>query len=513
MPNPADSFYGRTFMQLRVAIPWILLSLTAACGTRPNPSASCASDGVCSDHDFPFCDRDGAITGVPGSCVAISCVAGEFGGCQGADELVCNAVGTTYDPVACSSGLCVEGSGCAACIAGVKTCTDQNTLQTCDANGSATNMSCSIGCVSDGEPHCKEIVPSNGVGIYEGMLSAPDDVTLSDGLLDLRVSTFTPSGGGSDRIIQSFDVGAANGGSPMRVIVARNFDLSNITIVDGDTTNQMFTLGGGIGRAVVFLATDTISITGEVRIISGAVNATGCSGTNGLAISLSSSAFAIAGGGGGGHATDGADGGTVPDAVLGGAHGTANGGSNLIPLRGGCPGGAVFAPDGTFGGHGGGAIQLTAHNKISVSAAIVADGTPTSSGAVARSGGGGGGGILLESISVVLGPSGALSTRGGGGLSGDSRATPSSLDGFAQPGGDCAVDAVHCGAGGAGAAGGVSAKAGKNTEVPSDSKTYAAGGGGGGLGQIRINTPTGTFDKTGSTIIAGSLSTGICEAR
>jgi hypothetical protein len=40
-----------------------------------------------------------------------------------------------------------------------------------------------------------------------------------------------------------------------------------------------------------------------------------------------------------------------------------------------------------------------------------------------------------------------------------------------------------------------------------------AGGGGGGLGRIRINTPTGTYNKANTAIEAGALTTGTLATR
>ena len=71
----------------------VLGMLVAAC-TKANPAARCASDGVCTDPSFPYCDVDGSVSGEPNTCVAINCTAGEFKSCSGSNaETLCNAAG------------------------------------------------------------------------------------------------------------------------------------------------------------------------------------------------------------------------------------------------------------------------------------------------------------------------------------------------------------------------------------------------------------------------------------
>lgn len=89
----------------------VLVTIVVASGcTKANPGAVCP-DGVCSDPSHAFCDVDGAISGEPNACVAVSCTPGEFVQCHGRNAFVCDATGSSYDEKACSGG-CIEGRGC-----------------------------------------------------------------------------------------------------------------------------------------------------------------------------------------------------------------------------------------------------------------------------------------------------------------------------------------------------------------------------------------------------------------
>src|SRR5690242_14638562 len=84
----------------------------AACA-KPNPAAHCTDSGTCTDPSFPFCDVDGVIGGEPGTCIAVSCTAGQFAMCDGNNAIVCNANGNNYDTKQCE-GICDPMNGCAA---------------------------------------------------------------------------------------------------------------------------------------------------------------------------------------------------------------------------------------------------------------------------------------------------------------------------------------------------------------------------------------------------------------
>ncbi len=56
------------------------LGIVVAC-TKRNP-AYCG-DGTCVDPSLPYCDIDGAIGGMPGTCIAVTCTPGELAICRG----------------------------------------------------------------------------------------------------------------------------------------------------------------------------------------------------------------------------------------------------------------------------------------------------------------------------------------------------------------------------------------------------------------------------------------------
>jgi hypothetical protein len=118
-------------------------------------------------------------------------------------------------------------------------------------------------------------------------------------------------------------------------------------------------------------------------------------------------------GGGGGNRTSGAKGG----GFYGGLGGVARGDAALIPLIGGCPGGA--GDGGIAGGKGGGAVQLSVAGELTAipdSGGVVAyggDGESDTAESLHAGGGGSGGSVLVEFMRLVGGP--PAGTRGGDG--------------------------------------------------------------------------------------------------
>jgi hypothetical protein len=101
---------GESLVMVRVFV-FAFVSLCVACTTTANPR-SCL-DNHCSDPALPFCDETGAISGTPGTCVAVTCEAGVFEECRDDAALVCNDEGTSFDMVQCPYG-CGE-FGCLPC--------------------------------------------------------------------------------------------------------------------------------------------------------------------------------------------------------------------------------------------------------------------------------------------------------------------------------------------------------------------------------------------------------------
>lgn len=210
------------------------------------------------------------------------------------------------------------------------------------------------------------------------------------------------------------------------------------------------------------------------------------------------------GGGGGGFGTPGGGGGggggPISDpkiTIAGPPGGPAHGTPELLILRGGGAGGVGSPCMLDPGGAGGGAIQLSAFESITVDGVIHVGGggggrgyrCPSTGGS--GGGGGAGGAIFLEANTITLG--GTLAANGGGGGSGSD--SPNSLDGIfgadasATASAAAGAAAVNGGIGGAGGAGGW-----RDSDPMNGADTgYANGGGGGGaVGRIVVRSHVAT---------------------
>jgi hypothetical protein len=274
------------------------------------------------------------------------------------------------------------------------------------------------------------------------------------------------------------------------------------------------------GTALAIIATGTITIDGRITV-SGTAGSHAdpvCNGARGRDTETATQ-LQTAASGGGGFATPGGNGGNVIGGSSGGAGGGTIGTPALVPLRGGCPAGGVVANGGyspEFGTVAGGAVQLSAAVALKINGVINVDGGsgyPEQVGNLGTGfyGGGSGGGILLEAPNVELGPQAKLLARGGGG--GSSGSGPYVEDGAPIPGEPCQVASIYCGNGGNGAAPGIDAQAGGNAQYMQSATVILSGGGGGGLGRIRINTKSGMYTKSSSSIEAGALTTGTVVSR
>ncbi len=240
-------------------------------------------------------------------------------------------------------------------------------------------------------------------------------------------------------------------------------------------------------RAAALAVTGAVTIDGVVVTEAGPRTCAAGSGGSGDST--------LAGNGGAGGAGFGTAGGNGAKgslgAVNGGSGGAVNGEARLVPLRGGCSGGAGGGNTLRVGA-GGGALQISAAGTLTLANTIAAPGRGGAGGpgaalvVIGGNGAGSGGALLLEASNVVLTAAARLTANGGsGGEAGDGTGNTGSsgVSGSA----DSATPAVGGsgsslgGAGGDGAAGAVPAGAGG-----SDS-----GGGGGGLGRVRLNSVLG----------------------
>ena len=200
----------------------------------------------------------------------------------------------------------------------------------------------------------------------------------------------------------------------------------------------------------------------------------------------------MGGGGGGGFGLDGSAGAGNPFNSNRGVGQGASGNESLIPLKGGCTGGAGYPAGSADGGLGGGALQVSVVNELRINAVVAAPGRGGRGGRVGSGGGGGGsgGGLLFEGRRVVLGALGRLTANGGGGGEGSH-----SHDGV--PGEDGRPDSdqnaeggvgVSCGGnGGRGGSGAGGSDPGANAQGCAGNDPRGGGGGGGAVGRIRVN--------------------------
>jgi hypothetical protein len=215
-----------------------------------------------------------------------------------------------------------------------------------------------------------------------------------------------------------------------------------------------------------------------------------------------------AGGGGGGYGQIGGDGGTANSFggvfAAGGRGGSTTGNETLDPLRGGCPGGWGGRPSdttsqGSRGGAGGGAVQISAAGNLILNGTVTASGAGGVGGrAIAGQGGNGGGGggsggaILLEGNGVDIKTGAELTANGGGGGAG---ATVGSSNG--GNGGDGTSNTAGRSFGGtnsqtcAGSGGQGGAASGGTGPGVNSITNCGAGGGGGAAGRIRVNGSSG----------------------
>jgi hypothetical protein len=246
-------------------------------------------------------------------------------------------------------------------------------------------------------------------------------------------------------------------------------------------------------RVLVIFSLRTVTVNGTLS-----VGGNGSIDGPGTSFVYANGASDLWGGAGGSYGTIGANG--APEL----------GNEELIPIIGGMRG--QDGCNSRIGGGGGGALQITAGERIDVTGAIDAGGGGGSGGSssgtcLGGAGGGSGGAILIEAPAITV--SGTVSANGGGGGGGGSNNYGGGSSGWDGPISDLAAsggtgnDGAGCplygytagGDGGSGAAGMSSATAGQSYDSISGclggTEWVGEGGGGGGVGRIRVNTTTG----------------------
>lgn len=410
--------------------------------------------------------------------------------------------------VACgkvSSNNNVDAASGRVCAAGTMSACMQDNLVTCDASGQqVSSMACALGCDATGTPRCKKVDPSNGLAsALDDAEHAPDLALMGDTTIDTDAGTITDQSGARTPPTMS----KADGPVGVFVVEAKSVTAGKVTVTGS--------------KALAIVAFGAVQINGAISVDAtgfgingpGAVtNDPACAGGN----AGPGNSSGEAGGGGGGFGTKGGSGGSGGSpTVAGGTSGGASGTIELVPLRGGCPGGRASNKfNGYAAGGGGGAIQIVSSTSITIAdngfVSANGGGGQGPSGPVAciinspcgnGESGGSGGGILLEAPVVTVATNGGIVANGGGGTC--------SVSGSAQGGQRSAMPAMgqscsgNNGSGGNGAAAAIGALNG----APG-SGSFPVGGGGGGAGRIRINVPLGsTFSPVGVVSPAATVGT------
>ncbi len=266
--------------------------------------------------------------------------------------------------------------------------------------------------------------------------------------------------------------------------------VGSLTIEDDDDTIDVTG-----DKPLVIVATRTIDLGGRLDAsadlaVPGSGGFASALGPGAGAPGVGSSLTADGGGGGGSYGTAGGRGGNPMGGAAGAVYGAAT------SLQGGSGGGVPSLPTTctVAGGAGGGAVQLTALESITISGRIHVgggggEGGKTCSSDGAGGGGGGAGGMIFLEAPMLLG-SGVLGALGGGG--GEGGSTQGVYVGVV--GEDATFDSAGRGgsSGNSGGDGGLGATSaapgGQGTDATSEGN---GGGGGGGGGRIYYQT-TGT---------------------
>jgi hypothetical protein len=355
----------------------------------------------------------------------------------------------------------------------------------------APPCTCPLGC-AQGTTTCRQLEPSGGfkATAYVGIPAVGSDTVINTTICRVTVNGKTVTGS-----LQP------NGGGQACVI-----GLSSLTV------HKSVTLSATGSHPLVLLVSGSVTVNGVIDVgakgklpgpggADGGVYPSSQAGDGPGGGKVCNCSLALGDDCGGGGAGFGAPGGAGGKELSGSctsssAGGAAYGAAALVPLpggSGGAAGGQDNPGDGVGqGGAGGGALQISAQEGISVSGAITAGGggglagvLNTSTTSPAGGGGGGSGGAILLEGATIFG-AGLVAVNGGGGAGGGSTSGGAGQPGEdggpqlgASQGGTAGTD---CGAGGDGGWGTTGPKAGGAGQ-----HQEGGGGGGGAAGRIRLN--------------------------
>jgi hypothetical protein len=335
---------------------------------------------------------------------------------------------------------------------------------------------------------CDLSVPTTPITLTGGDVAVidTDDGTINiNGAVQSLASSVVPQTGGPDLLVISTDDVSVPATASLAFRGTRPIAIASLGTID-------------IGGRVDMRGVGTSGAPGS--------NSSSCGeGDTGVAqTGAGTSTSAASGGGGGGYGGVGGSGAAVPNSGVATPGGDSNGNATIIPLRGGCNGGAGGNASSGEGGGGGGALQLVASGMIFVrsGASVTASGgggVRANNSFAAGGGGGSGGALLFEAPMIQI--DGAVTANGGGGGQGNRGGVSTdsengedghSVDAVPAAGGNSALAP----SGGSGGDGGSSAASAENGFEGINDATRSAGGGGGGgsVGRIRLN-----IDATPST--------------
>jgi hypothetical protein len=456
-------------------------------GCTPETPERCPSPECTTGADCP----GGAVSCAVGECLGGACAVRVRDDLCGDGERCDPSAGCVARPP--EDGGTTDGGGTDANVCGLGEAAPRcngTMLERCVA-GALVSEPCALGCGASPEAHCLELVPSN---IDVDGLATTDPVPV-------RITSSTRW---DTEACESITGGRTvmAGGSTYCLVYASAFE-----IVSG---TELAISGGS---PLIVFAAESIIVSGTLQASARGAAAGPGGGTEagigpawpGRGGGGPASIVGSAGGGGGGFCGRGGLGGDG-DGVVGGTGGSSDPTYELVPLRGGAPGGPATArPGAGGGGGGGGAIQLTAYGFIEVSGQILLGGGG-GGGGMARNppagggGGGSGGALLLETPDLRLRTGARIVVSGGGG--GASAQCVGGTDGPAGGDGDgvgaggnvtglgdsCAAELTGAN-GGDGSRSGLDGMGGMRSSATGGT----GGGGGGGAGCVLVRAgPVGT---------------------
>jgi len=253
------------------------------------------------------------------------------------------------------------------CPVGTTTLCSGNSLLTCDGQGKVTGtQACALGC-NTSETRCFKVAPSNDLAAAFDEAGAATDFVLSgSATIDTDAGTIVDQRGACTPLTSSGTVSPIG----MFVIKVKSFQTGGLVTVQGT-------------RALAIVSAGDVKIDHDISVSArlevngpGAIlDSSTCRGTDAAASNVNGEP----GGGGGAFGTVGGKGGNGGSPVITGANGgMVAGNPELVPLRGGCPGGrGSGAPSGYAAGAAGGALQIDSGTSIPINtdAALLANGT------------------------------------------------------------------------------------------------------------------------------------------